>query len=179
MRRPASPSGARACGPRTWLGRGPRGCAPRSGRARPRRAGARLSVDPAEGRGHQRSPTATNHQHKAIAPQSAGGGADGRTARPVPRSSVADAPSPPRECQVRPSPPQQQRLLDGRLRPEVRLLGHALLARLPGLDPRQAQPVVVQPLLETHRQLPPAAPLQLMRRRRQVVVMKAPPGAGA
>ena len=31
------PSGGRASGPRPWSGRAPRGCAPRSGRARPRR----------------------------------------------------------------------------------------------------------------------------------------------
>ena len=37
MRRPASPSGARACGPRPWPWRGPRGYVRRSGPARPQR----------------------------------------------------------------------------------------------------------------------------------------------
>ena len=59
-----------------------------------------------------------------------------------------------------------------RLRPEVGLLGHAVFVLLPRLDPRRAQPVMVQHLLEPHRQLPPAAPLQLVRRRRQIVVTK-------
>ena len=70
------------------------------------------------------------------------------------------------------SPPQQQRLLDGRFRPEVRLLRDAVLVRLPRLDPRRAQPVVVQHLPEPHRQLTTAAAPQLVRRRRQVVVTK-------
>ena len=82
------------------------------------------------------------------------------------------------EAQIRrlvdevPVAPQQQRLLDGRLRAEVRLLGDAVLMRLPRLDPRRVQPVVVQHLLETRRQLTPTAALQLVRRRRQVVVTK-------
>ena len=62
--------------------------------------------------------------------------------------------------------------LEGGLRPEVGLLGDPVLVRLPRLDPRRAQPVVVQHLLEPHRQLAPAAALQLVRRRRQVVVSK-------
>ena len=63
----------------------------------------------------------------------------------------------PHEAQIRrlvdevPVAPQQQRLLDGRLRPEMGLLGHAVLVRLPRLDPRRAQPVVVQHLPEPIR----------------------------
>ena len=83
-----------------------------------------------------------------------------------------------REPQIRrlvgevPVAPQQQRLLEGRLRPEVRLLRDAVLVRLPRLDPRRAQPVVVQHFPEPHRQLTTAAAPQLVRRRRQVVVTK-------
>ena len=82
----------------------------------------------------------------------------------------------PHELQIRrlvvevPAAPQPQRLFDRRLRPEVALLGHAVLVRLPGLNPRRAQPVVLQHLPEPHRQLAPAAAPQLVRRRRQVVV---------
>ena len=70
------------------------------------------------------------------------------------------------------SPRNSNGLLDGRLRPEVRLLRDAVLVRLPRLDPRRAQPVVVQHLPEPHRQLTTAAAPQLVRRRRQVVVTK-------
>ena len=84
----------------------------------------------------------------------------------------------PHEAQIRrlvdevPATPQQQRLLDGRRRPEVRLLRHPVLVRFPRLDPRRTQPVVVQHLPEPHRQLTTAAAPQLVRRRRQVVVTK-------
>ena len=54
----------------------------------------------------------------------------------------------------------------------MRLLGHPVLVRLPRLDPRRAQIVVVQHLPEPRRQLTTAAAPQLVRRRRQVVVTK-------
>jgi hypothetical protein len=65
---------------------------------------------------------------------------------------------------------QEQRLLHGRLRAEMRLLDHPVFVRLARLDPGRAQSVMIQHAAEALRELPPAAPLELMRRGRQIVV---------
>ena len=54
----------------------------------------------------------------------------------------------------------------------MRLPSHAVLLRLPRLDPRRPQLVVVHHLLEPRRQLASAAALQLVCRRRQIGVTK-------
>jgi len=66
--------------------------------------------------------------------------------------------------------PEQQGLLDRCLRAEMRLLDHAILVRLTGGDPRRAETIMLKHATESRGELSAATALQLMRRRRQIVV---------
>jgi hypothetical protein len=59
---------------------------------------------------------------------------------------------------------KEQRLLPRALRPKMRLLDHPVFVRFARLNPGRAQPVMLEHAAEALRQLPPAAPFELVRR---------------